>query len=974
VTCFFIRLIYEARGWCILSNKKGEEVIMNKVRRKIKGLSSKREMGRGCIRMMLIMHIAICLVLAMTVSGTAKAQPGKEINKSVVNEKVGKLHMPFMANRGQCDERVSFYAHTFGGAVFVTKDGDLVYSIPKYEEEKAVKGVALKEEFMGGKVADVKGEGKAVTQVNYFNGNDPKKWRKHIPTYEFVSLGEVYKGVDLKLRAYGNNVEKLFYVKPGANPEQIKIRLSGANPPKSPFNKGGHRGLLVNEHGELEVETNAGIVRFTKPVAYQVGEGKKNFVEVAYVVNGNEYGFKVGDYDRRKELVIDPLLAATFLGGSYNDVAIAIALDVDNNVYVAGTTSSSDFPDISVESADSIFGPFAGFDFLFRFEDEAFVAKLDSDLSTILAATFLGGSNIDVAITIALDGDNSVCVAGYTHSADFPGIGPGSADSTFVNSEGFVIKLDSALGTILAATFLGGSDHDGAIDIAVDSAGNIYVAGETDSADFPGVGPGSADNSYTTATPTANPGEAFVAKLDSNLSTILAATFLGGSNSDVAIAIALDGDNSVCVAGQTHSADFPGISPVSADSVYDGPSSEAFVAKLDSDLSIILAATFLGGSNSDVAIAIVLDGDNNIYVAGLTDSADFPGIGAGSADSAFAGLEEAFVAKLDSGLSTILAATYLGGNSLDGAIDIAVDGAGNVYVAGLTDSADFPGIGPSSADSTFVSPGEVPVFLFSVPGEGEDVLPGEGFVVKLDSDLSKILAATFLGGSYYEFAFAIAIDGTGNVYVAGGTFSPDFPGIGAGSADSTFVNSEAFVAKLSQYLSNGRIQISIDIKPRSCPNKLYVNCNCMNNRILKVAILGTESFNVRDIDIDTIRLDGITPVKSKFRDVTTPSYLEPCDCEALHADTFEDLVLYFKKKDIVETLGDPQDDDEIPLTLTGKLTDGTTLIEGSDCVQIKTKKWGKKWLRKLKEHGHCPYHWKGKWKSKIKAFYNRHHK
>jgi hypothetical protein len=874
---------------------------MNKVSRKIKGLSSKGERECGFPVMILGMHMAVCLVLAMTVACTVKANP--TINKSEVNEKVGKLHMPFMANRGQCDERVSFYAHTFGGGVFVTRDGDLVYSIPKYEEEKAVKGVALKEEFMGGKVADVKGEGKAVTQVNYFNGNDPKKWRKHIPTYEFVSLGELYEGVDLKLKAYGNNVEKLFYVKPGAEPKKIRVKISGG------------KALSVNKEGELEVETELGAVRFTRPVAYQVGEGKKEYIEVAYVVKGNEYGFKVGDYDRTRELVIDPLLAATFLGGSYYEFAFAIALDGDNNAYVAGGTVSPDFPGVGPGSADSIFAGASG---PFAFVEEAFVAKLDSDLSTILAATFLGGSDNDVAITIALDGVNNVYVAGGTRSADFPGVGPGSADSTFVDDEGFIAKLDSNLSSILAATFLGGNSLDVAITIALDGVNNVYVAGLTDSADFPGVGPGSADSTFVDD-------EGFIAKLDSNLSSILAATFLGGSNSDVAITIALDGDNNAYVAGGTSSADFPGVGPGSADSTF--VDDEGFIAKLDSNLSSILAATFLGGSNSDVAITIALDGDNNAYVAGGTRSADFPGIGPGSADSTFVD-DEGFVAKLDSNLSSILAATFLGGNSLDGAITIALDGAGNVYVAGLTDSADFPGIGPGSADSAFAG-------------------LEEAFVAKLDSNLSSILAATFLGGNSLDGAFAIALDGDNNAYVAGLTDSADFPGIGPGSADSAFVRpeevsvflfsveyvlpGEGFVAKLSQYLSNEGIQVFIDIKPQACPNPL----NVKSKGVLPVAILGKTDLDVTDIDITSLRLNGVAPVRSGFEDVATPTTgLEPCECLVLSGDGTEDLTLKFDTQAIVAILGVVSNGDEIPLMLTGMLQDGTA-IEGSDCVVIK---------------------------------------
>ena len=164
---------------------------------------------------------------------------------------------------------------------------------------------------------------------------------------------------------------------------------------------------------------------------------------------------------------------------------------------------------------------------------KAFVAKLNSDLSSIVAATFLGGTGRDVALGLALDTKGSVYVAGGTLSSDFPGVGPSSADSTFAGrEESFVVKLNSDLSSILAATFLGGDGSDAATALGLDSTGDVYVVGNTGSSDFPGVGPGSADSAF------AGIGEGFVAKLNSDLSSILAATFLGGSDGDGTFALA----------------------------------------------------------------------------------------------------------------------------------------------------------------------------------------------------------------------------------------------------------------------------------------------------------------------------------------------------------------------------------------------------------------------------------------------------
>jgi hypothetical protein len=231
-----------------------------------------------------------------------------QINKEEFVKKTQKLQMPFIANNGQLDETVKFYAKTFAGSVFVTKDGEIVYSLPKIEESpspnphstelttkphrgsgimvdsqqgtecispvvwvdqsetqqdnyhaenpkseiKNSKSVALTEEFVGGKINEIKGESQSVTKVNYFTGNDPSQWKTNVSTYDVVDLGEIYSNINVKLKAYGNNVEKLFYVRPGAEPDTIRMKLNGA------------KALKVNENGELVAETELGSVKFTK--------------------------------------------------------------------------------------------------------------------------------------------------------------------------------------------------------------------------------------------------------------------------------------------------------------------------------------------------------------------------------------------------------------------------------------------------------------------------------------------------------------------------------------------------------------------------------------------------------------------------------------------------------------------------------------------------------------------------------------
>ena len=343
--------------------------------------------------------------------------------------------MPFIANNGQVNELVRFYAKTFGGTVFVTKEGEIVYSLPPnrsqnvflannnphaetQNQQSPMRSLALKEQLICGNIGEIKGGAQSITTVSYFKGNNPSKWKSNISTCEVVDMGEVYRGIFLRLKAYGNNVEKLFTVMPDAGPETIKVRLSGAT------------ALRVNEEGQLEAITELGTIKFTKPIAYQEIGGQRVAVAVAYRiwesgvdtlksgVAGEQggrgspeiqnpkpetcnsklnYGFTVASYDKTKDLIIDPLLASTFLGGNggyyggdYGDV---LSLNTNGNVYVVGTTACNDFPTTS-GAYDTSFndGEYS----------EVFVSKLNSELTSLLASTYLGGTGSEEGKSLAL--------------------------------------------------------------------------------------------------------------------------------------------------------------------------------------------------------------------------------------------------------------------------------------------------------------------------------------------------------------------------------------------------------------------------------------------------------------------------------------------------------------------------------------------------------------------------------------------
>jgi hypothetical protein len=385
------------------------------------------------------------------------------------------------------------------------------------------------------------------------------------------------------------------------------------------------------------------------------------------------------------------VLAATYLGGSgpfSAEIARAVAVDAEGNVFVAGRTNSPDFPGIGPDSADGIFAGLG----------EAFIVKLDSSLGVLLGATFYGGSSIEGASSIVIDTFGDVFVGGDTNaSPDLPGVGIGSADPFIGLDEGFIAKFDNDLSMVINATYLGGSGSNERVeDMALDIEGNVYATGVTRGVDFPGVGPGSADNTFGGDFDL----EGFVAMLNADLSLILAASYIGGSEQDSASAIALDSDGDVFVGGRTSSLDLPGVGLDAADTTLVGYE-DAFVAKMNPDLSSILGATFLGGSgNGDVVLAMTTDSAGNVYVTGETTSTDFPGVGPGSADDT-ATPAEVFVTRLNSALTMISDSTYLGGSGTEFGFGIALDDSDHIYVGGFTSSADFPGVGPGSADGDF---------------------------------------------------------------------------------------------------------------------------------------------------------------------------------------------------------------------------------------------------------------------------------
>jgi hypothetical protein len=681
-----------------------------------------------------------------------------------VTQRLATLAVPFIENAGQVDSRVAYYASTLGGTVFVTHDGDIVCGL-------AGKGTVT-ERFVGGHARPA-ASNPAGTRVSIFQGNDPARWRSDVPTYATVSLGDVYPGITVELQAHGEQIEHVFTVAPKASVRRIQVRATHA------------KALKVTAEGTLAVQTMGGDVHLTRPVAYQMIDGKRRNVEVAYTVLGDVYGFRVGRYDTRSPLIIDPLLQATYLGGAGLDYAVSIALNPSTGeVYVGGATGSADFP-ITAGAAQTTFYGGGGSN---GYAGDAFVARLNPTLTAFDSATYLGGSGIDELGSITLNPTTGeVYVSGWTTSSDFPGTTNGAQPTFGGNSDAFVARLNSALSMLDQATYLGGSGGEYSGPIALNpTTGEVYVAGETSSssADFPGTANGAEPTPYYSEA-------GFVARLNPSLTVLDQATYFGAFRGGGIADIALNPTTGeVYIAGSTSNlfGGLPENTTGGAQPTFGG-FVDAFVARLNPALTMVDQTTYLGGTGGDYAVRIAIHpGTGDVFVTGGTTSPDFPGT-AGGAQPALQGGDDAFLASLNSTLMVLNQATYLGGsvNSPRGGHEsgnaIALNAAtGEVYVTGGTNATDFPG----------TAGGIQPTALTSTSG-GED-----GFVARLNTALTVLNQATYLGGSGGNEAAAIAVHPTtGEVYVSGLTASSDFPGTAGGAQASYGGGDDGFVARLS---------------------------------------------------------------------------------------------------------------------------------------------------------------------------------
>lgn len=731
--------------------------------------------------------LGIFITLATSAHATSVAAAAAP-NIDAVKQRINVASAPFVPNAGQWDARAAFAAKTFAGTLLVTTDGKLVYSLPAAppgavssgRDAQTQRALALIESFVSHdgetRVATPHGYRPAESKISFFIGNDARKHRASLNTYDRVNLGDVFPGVNDQLRATGNNVEKIFTVAPAQDPSQIRVKIDGAT------------SVAIGAQGELIAHTANGPLTYTAPIAFQeTADGSKHSVTVSYALNTatHTYGFTLGDYDPSQPLIIDPLLQSAYLGGSGTENGFAIAVHPrTGEIYVTGNTSSSSLPS-TASAYDTTLGG----------SSDAFVSLFSADLKTLIRTTYIGGSGTESGAAIAVHPSNfEVYVAGTTTSTDFP-LTPSFVDqpASGGGTDVFVTRLSSNLSAMRLSSYLGGNGSDTLTAMAIHpNTGDIYLAGYTDSANFP---------TTTTALQTASGGgiDGFVARVSQDFSPSTFArvvTRLGGAGSDYANALLIhpqSGD--VYLGGATSSNNLPGITSGSAQSsktaTYAG-----FITRMNRDLTGGLMSTYLTGGVDDTVYALAFDrafgsiiaaGESSKAVSGQT----LPGT-AGTAQPAHAGQVDAFVTRLNPTLTSVAQSTYLGGTNNDSAYAVAVHSiSGEIYLAGATSSTAFT----TPVDAGAVQPTQA----------GSNDM----FVARFSADLAARTGVTYLGASGIDQARAMAFNAAGTeVLLAGLAASAGFPGTASGAPTVYGGGFDAILVRLSTDLT------SINRKPQ----------------------------------------------------------------------------------------------------------------------------------------------------------------
>lgn len=583
--------------------------------------------------------------------------------------------------------------------------------------------------------------GRLPTQVNYFIGADEAGWRAQASVWSAVRYTDLYPGVDLDLGAAAGGWAWWLSQREPAPDQRIRLVVDGTD-------------SAVAEDGVLKFTASGQEFSLPLPAsttAYEVEIGQ--VVSTVQPVIVSNFAEQIQQTDRGR--TPDGLLFSSFLGGVFEDVGRASAIDYAQRVIVAGWVESENFPVTP-----------GSFDVTHNGILDAYVARFSADGATLEYATFLGGSGTDGCQSVAVDDLGRVYVAGWTESPNFP-VSTGAYDRSFNGmSDAFVLRLNSFGSALEYSSYLGGTEWDKSVAVAVDNSYRAYVAGYLFSVDYPTTA-GAYDQTHNGSR------DGFLTRMNAAGNGLDFSTYVGGMSADWIMAVAADSNGRATLTGYTQSTGFP-VTAGAYDTTYNGET-DGFAVRFVNSGAALDYSTYFGGSGFDAGIAVAVDTSDRAYVAGETRSANFPTT-AGAPDRTFNGQIDAFSLRLNSGGNSLSYSTYLGGSGEERALGVSVDSTGRTFLAGQTFSANFP-ITPDAYDTSIN--GGIDAFLATI-GPAGDVL---GY-------------STFVGGSGDDWGHTVRVFDQNTVLMTGDTLSGDFP-VTSGSYDPYFNGfTDAFVIKL----------------------------------------------------------------------------------------------------------------------------------------------------------------------------------
>lgn len=726
----------------------------------------------------------------------------------------------FVENKGQWPEQVRFKASLPHGTLWAEENAFtfnfydpaiLDYLHPKGKpvpQDATYRSHVYKVKFANANIPESEGHNARSHYYNYYLGDNPSAWASGCAVYRQCSFGNIYNNIDLTLYSVTNAVKYDFIVHPGGHPDNIKLQIEGAEISLENGEKG----------NQLRIRTSVNEIIEKAPYAYQMIEGKMVDVPCEFVLLNNDVSFRLGKYNHKYDLVIDPEIAfSTYIGSVASNFGFTACDDSQGNLISGAAVFAENYP-VTTGAFQSAYNSDP-----VNYMDVA-VTKFNADGSGLLYSTYLGGPGQETPHSIVADSNDNFIVFGVTGSSDFPTTagcwqdqmigGPFLPMADFFTgfhqfgTDMFISKFDAA-GALTNSTFIGGNQNDGLNyanqlfynygdafrgEVNVDAADNIYVASVTRSLNFP-MTTNSLQNTYG-----GGDCDGVVFKMNPTLSNLLWSTFIGGSNADACYAIEFKSDGTLIVAGGTQGGNFPHIGANAADPTHAGQT-DGFITLIDDQNFSLLGGTFIGTGEYDQVYFVQTDDDNNVYAYGQTSGnlPMTPGV-YGQANSG------QFIMKLDQQLSSQLWNTTIGTGS--GEIDISptaflVSDCEQIYISGWGGEVNsgFCQTNPCYATSSTTAGLPVTPDAFQQSTDGSDF-----YLCVLTPNAQDLLYASFLGGtesSEHVDGGTSRFDKNGSVFqavCAGCQNNDDFPttpGVWSNTNESAGCNIAVFRFDLS---------------------------------------------------------------------------------------------------------------------------------------------------------------------------------